>query len=234
MAVKHIDAYKYSGKPIRFTNSNGTLELKEGSVFYYVTMDKPGDYISLDSKGPYWKLSPKSFDKVSERSDTYMMDVDVPSPKSPGENTTFDNPMQYNEYLRKKQAVILGTLQHIADRDAPSDVSWTNVKELTGAKVNGQLGVEFVDANKIKYRLMFNVTNSPFFSYSIWIPRKSKWIYKDIPKWAKALTTKIPEIQQTLFTKLKLKINDVTKRKSIVNLPMKPFDGTIYTWSTRI
>jgi hypothetical protein len=240
MALKqilHVDAYKYvSPTAVRYTNKEGeSIVIRKGTIFYDFTLNVKGNYVSLSPTGPFYKLSNEALSTLASRSKEHMLDVHgstmEPSDKSV---RTFDNVIEYQLLLLKKRGIILSKLRSFLEHSLPEGSVVTEINTVNNSRIEGQLGVMY-QKKGISCKLAFYLRANPFFSYSLWVPRKLKIIdEKQLPLWSRRMCKQIPEIQEVLCKSLKLKKNKVTKGKSIVSLPAKNFDGTIYQWSTKI
>jgi hypothetical protein len=228
MKIKHIDAYEYKHpKGLAYSSAKGKVELKNGTVFYYVTYDKPGHYIALLPEGPCLKISQKSFDKLSSRAYSFLEDVNKHIVLNESDDKRYAKyTVPYVINLLKHKAKILQFLKF-----GVKQKTTVNVKEIDTLKgfKEGQLGVEYVKQG-ITYKYLFTIGANPFFSFQAWVPRS---IDINLDKDMKGKRF-VSSAQADLFPKLKFKINPVNFRKSVVNLPVKKFDGTVYQWSTRI
>jgi len=235
---RYIDAYKYLGQSaIRYTDSRGSMVLRKGTIFYYSTgKDKKGDFISLSPTGIRFKLSQKSFDRLSERSKAYLVGgaastkVVLPSDDS---KRTFKSAVQYQVALLKKKTFILTTLRKFLTVAIPNSPKIDDLMTLTSTALHGQIGV-VSEYKGVTYKLAFYLGVNTFFSYSVWVPRKLALKEDDLPQWSRRLSKRIPDMQMAIFEPLRLRLNRVNKHKSIVALPSRGFDGTIYQWSTKV
>jgi hypothetical protein len=233
MKVFKVDAYKYDyEKGLRFTNSKGSVQLNKGTIFYYATTDHKGDYISLLPKGPFFKLSEESFNKLSDRSKEVLMNahVDIVKPSDDAQRS-YEYPVDYYNILKKNKVYIFTELEKLFRTFLPKNALIKKFNSLTVESSFGELGV-ISTYEEVEHRLTFHLGNNPFFAYTTWYPKPMKAPKLDLDtKMSKRL---IWGVQQTVFKKLMLKQNDIKPRRSIVNLPARHFDGTILGWYTKI
>ena len=236
MKPKQVDAYTYTGKD--WSSKDRSLTLRKGDIFYYVTREELGDYISLDSQGPYIKLSNSEFNQVSRHAELYRMSVDSQKliKTTDGSQRSFTHPVEYQALLsqRANARFILDFLQSIMEQVAPRGTEIKRVNTLKGSpNGEGQLGV-VATVSSVRYKLVFMVSANPFFGYSIWVQSRPGVDKRDLPAWSKRLQVKIPKVYHDLCVELDLTVNTMKETKSIVALPSKKFNGTIYQWSAKI
>ncbi len=234
MRVKRLDTYVYThDKPVTYSNSKGTLSLQRGTLFYFVYTDKPGDWISLDPRGPFFKLSDKSFNRLTVRVEPYKEDVTRHQVVPSNDKRSYRHAIEYQAVCLKNKGLIFNTLHKFMTQAVPKDALIKKINQLNSPKGIDAIGVA-CEYHGVQYRLTFYLGASPYFSYSIWVKRSMKKDLKTLPIWSKKLSTQITAIQQNLFSQLEFKVNPVKAQRSIVSLPTRNFDGTIYQWATRI
>lgn len=241
---QYVDAHRYvSDIPVTYRKSTPTsgktaaITLRKGRIFYHFTKDIPGNYIALSpnpAPGKTFKISDSASKTLSSRSQEYVMDARTTSPIETEDTRSFHTHVEYQVLLLRFKSRIIKELTRVLEKDIPAGIKVTTINTVSKTGVVGQLGVTAtVKGVSYKFSFYLSVTN-PFFGYSVWVPQRLALKEEQLPPWSRRLSKRLPEIQESLFKPLGLKVNRVNKSKHIVHLPARNFTGVIYQWSTKI
>jgi hypothetical protein len=234
--ILHIDSYVYTGKAKVLFNKPHTIKvnLRPGRLFYYVTKTEPGDFIGNSPDGPFLRISEQTFTYLSDNSKEHLQNAGAqviePSDSS---RRTFKHAAEYQfECVQHRELIYTETRRFLKD-NLPPEAAVKRISELGPTTAFGQIGSLSLYKG-ITFKVAIYLSVNPFISYSIWIPSKESKVEAHLPLYAKRMSRNFIEFHKQLLTKLKFRINPVSKRKSTVHLPERHFNGVILHWASKI